>query len=69
MQKSTDEFNDSVAKEMKISQKQHAELVTLAATVGVTELLKLAMSRLNKLHAPKRQHVFPEIHEVRRLYP
>ena len=53
MQKSIAELDDSVAKATEIRRKQHAEFVTLTANnATATELLKLAVNRLNKFYAP-----------------
>ena len=52
VKKSTAELDDSVAKAPEIRQKQHAEFVTLTANnAAATELLKLAINRLNKFYA------------------
>ena len=54
VQKSTGELDDSVARGTEIRQKQYAEFVSLKANNAVaTELLKLAVKRLNKFYAPK----------------
>ena len=53
VQSSIAELDDSVAKATEIRQKQHAEFVTLTANnAATTELLKLAINRLNKFYAP-----------------
>ena len=45
----------------QIKRKQHTEFVTLTANNAVaTELLKLAVNRLNKLIAPKLYRVAPK---------
>ena len=54
MQQSIAELDDSVAKATEIRRNQHAEFVTLTAnSAAATELLKLAVNRLNKVYAPK----------------
>ena len=53
MQQSIAELDDSVAKATEIRRNQHAEFVTLTAnSAAATELLKLAVNRLNKFYAP-----------------
>ena len=47
------ELDDSVGKATEMRRNQHAELVTLTANnAAATELLKLAVNRLNKFYAP-----------------
>ena len=54
MQKSTGELDDSVARGTDFRQTQYAEFVTLKANNAVaTELLKLAVNRINKFYASK----------------
>ena len=54
VQKSTGELDDSVARGTQIRQKQYAEFVSLKTNNAVaTELLKLAVNRLNTFFAPK----------------
>jgi len=61
VQKSIAELDDSVAKATEIRQKQHAEFVTLTANnAAATELLKLAINRLNKFYAPKLHKAAPK---------
>merc|ERR1711916_205586 len=61
VQKSISELDDSVAKATEIRQKQHSEFVTLTANnAAATELLKLAVNRLNKFYAPKLHKAAPK---------
>merc|ERR1712136_291094 len=61
VQKSISELDDSVAKATEIRQKQHSEFVTLTANnAAATELLKLAINRLNKFYAPKLHKAAPK---------
>ena len=54
VQKSIAELDDSVTKATEIRRNQHAEFVTLTANnAAATELLKLAVNRLNKFYAPQ----------------
>ena len=51
VEKIISELDESVAKETEIRQKQHSEVVTLIANnAAATELLKLAVNRLQERH-------------------
>jgi len=61
VQKSVSELDASVAKATEIRQKQHSEFVTLTANnAAATQLLKLAINRLNKFYAPKLHKAAPK---------
>jgi len=61
VQKSISELDDSVAKATELRQKQRSEFVTLTANnAAATELLKLAINRLNKFYAPKLHKAAPK---------
>merc|ERR1719434_220613 len=61
VQKSISELDASVAKATAIRQKQHSEFVTLTANnAAATQLLKLAINRLNKFYAPKLHKAAPK---------
>merc|ERR1712136_673443 len=61
VQKSIAELDDSVTKATEIRRNQHAEFVTLTANnAAATELLKLAVNRLNKFYAPKLHKAAPK---------
>merc|ERR1719323_2737957 len=61
VQKSISELDASVAKATEIRQKQHSEFVTLTANnAAATQLLKLAINRLNKFYAPKLHKAAPK---------
>ena len=60
VQRSIGEFVGSVARATEIRQKQHAEFVTLTAKKAATQLLKLAVNRLNRLEAPKLHKAAPK---------
>ena len=56
VEKSTSELHDRVTKETEVRQKQHSEVVTLIANnAAATELLKLAVNRLNGFFSPTLQ--------------
>merc|ERR1712107_91352 len=60
VQKSIAELDDSVTWATEIRRNQHAEFVTLTANnAAATELLKLAVNRLNKFYAPKLHKAAP----------
>merc|ERR1712136_436780 len=61
VQKSISELDASVAKATAIRQTQHSEFVTLTANnAAATQLLKLAINRLNKFYAPKLHKAAPK---------
>merc|ERR1712135_95438 len=61
VQKSISELDASVAKATAIRQTQHSEFVTLTANnAAATQLLKLAVNRLNKFYAPKLHKAAPK---------
>ena len=54
VQKSIPELDECGTKTTEIRQKQHAEFVTLIAnSADATELIKLAVIRSSRFHAPK----------------
>merc|ERR1712136_271492 len=68
VQKSISELDASVAKATEIRQKQHSEFVTLTANnAAATQLLKLAINRLNKFYAPKLLKPAPKADRVQLL--
>merc|ERR1711916_164025 len=61
VQKSIAELDDSVTKATEIRRNQHSEFVTLTANnAAATQLLKLAINRLNKFYAPKLHKAAPK---------
>merc|ERR1719383_1636148 len=68
VQKSISELDDSVAKATEMRQKQHSDFVTLTANnAAATELLKLAINRLNKFYAHKLHKPAPKADRVQLL--
>ena len=61
VQKSIGVLDDSVARGIELRQQQHAEFVTLQANnAAATELLEVAVSRVNKFYAPTLQKAAPK---------
>ena len=61
VQKSISELDASVAKATEMRQEQHSDFVTLTANnAAATQLLKLAINRLNKFYAPKLDKAAPK---------
>jgi len=66
--KSISELDASVAKATEIRQTQHSDFVTLTANnAAATQLLKLAVNRLNKFYAPKLHKAAPKADRVQLL--
>ena len=64
VEKSISELHERVTKEIEIPQTQQSEVVTLIANnATVTELLKLAVNRMNVFYSPTLQHFQQHIDE------
>ena len=66
--KSISELDASVTNATDIWQKQHAQFIALIANdAAATELLKLAVNRLNRLHAPDLNRARRRLTSARRI--